>query len=361
MAILPGSRTQELTRNLPIMIRAAAKLARQRPATRFAVACLHERHKALAEQIIKENARGSGGSVRHRIEVYAARTPELIRLADMAWAVSGSVSLELMMEALPTVILYKLNRFDLWIARPFIKAKYITLVNLLADAELMPEYLTEHDVSDELVSWARTWLDDPIARARATANLAALRHRVAQPGASHRAAERIVAWLREHSHTDRERDLLPRPPRPCPGFHSWVGVFSLLRDLRRLPWFDTFNSNLNHQVVARVDTGVPSDYCYLWIRRPRRAPQPQVLGHRPDFLKQPLKLGKSSDWAPSPAPGGVRMHLHQQPIRAGGEGGLGHWRYSSRLPVPWLGSTSIGKWESCFAGGMTDRSSVLRV
>src|SRR5947209_16361694 len=92
------------------------------------------------------------------IEVHAARYPELIRLADVAWSVSGSVSLELMMEALPTVILYKLNRFDLLIARPFIKAKYITLVNLLADAELMPEYLTEHDVSDELAGWASTWL-----------------------------------------------------------------------------------------------------------------------------------------------------------------------------------------------------------
>ena len=103
------------------------------------------------------------------------------------------------MEALPTVILYKLNRFDLWIARPFIKAKYITLVNLLADAELMPEYLTVHDVSDELVAWAKSWLDDPQARGRATANLAALRHQVAQPGASHRAAERILHWLGEHA------------------------------------------------------------------------------------------------------------------------------------------------------------------
>ena len=198
VAILPGSRTQELTRNLPIMIRAAAKLARQRPATRFAVACLHERHRALAEQIIKASARGRG-SVRARIDVFAARTPELIRIADVAWAVSGSVSLELMVEALPTVILYKLNRFDLWIARPFIKAKYITLVNLLADAELMPEYLTVRDVSDELCGWARTWLDDPIARARTTANLAALRHQVARPGASQRAAGRIVAWLRDHA------------------------------------------------------------------------------------------------------------------------------------------------------------------
>ena len=103
------------------------------------------------------------------------------------------------MEALPTVILYKLNRFDLWIARPFIKAKYITLVNLLADEELMPEYLTVRDVSDELCRLGPHLARRPCCPRRATANLAALRHHVARPGASQRAAGRIVAWLREHS------------------------------------------------------------------------------------------------------------------------------------------------------------------
>ena len=108
VAILPGSRTQELTRNLPIMLRAAAKLARQRPATRFAVACLHERHRALAEQIIRANARGGGHP---RPDRRVRRTdPRADPQRRLAWAVSGSVSLELMMEALPTVILYKLNR-----------------------------------------------------------------------------------------------------------------------------------------------------------------------------------------------------------------------------------------------------------
>ncbi len=52
VAILPGSRTQEVTRNLPEMVRAAVKLAQQRPNVRFAVACLHDRHKRLAEAII---------------------------------------------------------------------------------------------------------------------------------------------------------------------------------------------------------------------------------------------------------------------------------------------------------------------
>jgi lipid-A-disaccharide synthase len=195
VAILPGSRTLELKRNLPIMVRAAARLASERPATRFAVACLNEKHRILAETIIERSLAKLAGSPRPDIAIHAARTPELIRIADIAWAVSGSVSLELMMEAIPTVILYKVNRFDLVIARPFIKAKYITLVNLLAGAELMPEYLTSRDVSGELARWGRTWLEDSVARARATANLAALRHQVARPGASRRAAERIVSWL----------------------------------------------------------------------------------------------------------------------------------------------------------------------
>src|SRR4051794_529035 len=165
VAILPGSRTQELIRNLPIMLGAAAKLAARRPNVRFAVACLHERHQALAREI----AAGLGVTI--PMDVHAARTPELIRLADVAWAVSGSVGLELMVEALPSVVLYKIRPLDLWVARPFIKARFISLVNLLAGAEVMPEYLTAHDVSDELAGWAETWLADPAERAKAAAAL----------------------------------------------------------------------------------------------------------------------------------------------------------------------------------------------
>jgi lipid-A-disaccharide synthase len=189
VAILPGSRTQEVSRNAPIMLRAAVKLAGRRPDVRFVVACLHEKHRALIERLI------AAEGVRLPIEVFAARTPELIRLADVAWAVSGSVGLELMVEALPTVVLYKVNRFDLWIARPFIKAKYISLVNLLADAELMPEYLTPFDVSGELADWAGGWLENPAERAEESRRLAELRERVAMPGASERAADRIVEAL----------------------------------------------------------------------------------------------------------------------------------------------------------------------
>jgi lipid-A-disaccharide synthase len=198
VAILPGSRTQEVERNLPIMLRAATKLAGSRPdlRLRFAVACLHERHKAKVEAMIAD-AGLSGGLP---IEVYAGRTAELIRLASMAWAVSGSVGLELLIEALPTVVLYKVRRFDLLVARHFIKAKYISLVNLLADSEVFPEYLTERDVSRELARWAELWLSDPAERARASSVLADLRDTVAVPGATDRAAREIVEAMRPISY-----------------------------------------------------------------------------------------------------------------------------------------------------------------
>jgi lipid-A-disaccharide synthase len=198
VAILPGSRTQEVTRNLPDMVRAASKLAQKRPDVRFAVACLHERHKKLAEEIVAQTIVRESTSPVPAVEVYSQRTPELIRLAQVAWAVSGSVGLELMVEALPSVVLYKIKRFDLWVARHFIKSRYISLVNLLADDEVFPEYLTWHDVSDEMVRWALSWLDDPEARARTVDSILNVRQRVAQPGASKRAAMHIAEWLSDH-------------------------------------------------------------------------------------------------------------------------------------------------------------------
>jgi lipid-A-disaccharide synthase len=105
--------------------------------------------------------------------------------------------------------LYTVGRIDLWIARPFIKAKYISLVNLLADAEVMPEYLTPVDASADLARWATLWLEHPEERAKASRTLAELRDRVALPGATERAADRIAAIVRGGS------PIIRRPHAPA--------------------------------------------------------------------------------------------------------------------------------------------------
>jgi lipid-A-disaccharide synthase len=211
VAILPGSRTQEVLRNMPVFLEAASKLAQKNFVLNFEVCSLHERHRQIILGQIAEFGRALP------IVVHAGRTPELIRLADVAWAVSGSVGLELMVEALPSVILYKVNRIDLFIARPFIKSRFISLVNLMADREVMPEYLTARDVSGDLADWASRWLGDPVARQSASQTLADLRAEVAKPGASARAASRIVEVLAPLSRTKPDGPhalgLRPHPSR----------------------------------------------------------------------------------------------------------------------------------------------------
>ena len=185
------------------------------------------------------------------IEVYAGRTPELIRLARVAWAVSGSVGLELMVEALPSVVLYKIKRFDLWVARWFIKSKYISLVNLLADAEVFPEYLTWRDVSDELVRWALAWLDDSEARARATASLATLAARVAQPGRlrPRRRAHRRLARAASRRHARRPGGT---PSASTPHYRGPHELGLATADARR-PSSGSDNHSTDRPALARSD------------------------------------------------------------------------------------------------------------
>ena len=191
VALLPGSRTQEVERNFPMMLRAARMVAAEHPEVRFEVACLHDRHRERCDAMIAEEP----GANRLPITLHSGRTPELIRTADLAWAVSGSVGLELMVEALPTVVVYKLGAAHLQLARRIIRVPYFSLVNLLADRELMPEYATADDAGPEMAAHALDWLGDESARRRASTALAELRDRVALPGATDRAADRIAAIL----------------------------------------------------------------------------------------------------------------------------------------------------------------------
>jgi lipid-A-disaccharide synthase len=185
VALLPGSRNQEVAANFGMMLAAAAKIRAGCPAARFLVGAFSDRHAAA----IRPVAAASGLPV----EVHVGRTPEVIELADACVAVSGSVSLELMYRAKPTVIVYRMGPVALWLARRLVKLPSFTLVNLLAGEELFPEIATARDESDRIAAHVLGWLNDPARYAELTARIAALRDRVAVPGACDRAAEYLLA------------------------------------------------------------------------------------------------------------------------------------------------------------------------
>jgi lipid-A-disaccharide synthase len=188
IGLLPGSRDQEITRNLSTLVRAAARIHAARPDVRFLVAALKPAHQERIQEYL-----------RHRpalpIEVCAGRTPEIIRLAHACVAVSGSVGLELLYHGRPAVVLYRISRLDLFVGRRFQTCRYISLVNLLADRELFPEYLTGRCESVAISAHVLRWLNDRAAYQAVCRELVDLRSRVAEPGACDRAAAYLLDTL----------------------------------------------------------------------------------------------------------------------------------------------------------------------
>jgi lipid-A-disaccharide synthase len=189
VGILPGSRNQEVTRNIPEMLRAARRVYAAQPDIRFLVAAFNER---LAEMARQEAARWE-----MPVEVHVGRTPEVIELSECCVAVSGSVSLELMYRRKPAVIVYRLKRIDLKVARQFMKVPYITLVNLLAREEVYPEFLTDRDPSQGVTKTVLSFLSDTHRSQAIRKRLGELCDEVAKPGACAAAARFIIEEARK--------------------------------------------------------------------------------------------------------------------------------------------------------------------
>jgi lipid-A-disaccharide synthase len=210
--LLPGSRGQEIEGNLDSILRAAAVVKHRVPAARFVVGALHERHAGRVCEVVAA-MRGELGGLDVVIE--AGRTRSLIAEARAAIAVSGSVSLELLAARVPTVIVYRISGLAYVVQSWFRRARFITLVNLLAsrapigplrpvlrppggvpsvDPEMaFPEYLTVDDPARTAAEHVVEWLTDPVARGLVVERLEGIAHDVDHGGSAERAAEAVLA------------------------------------------------------------------------------------------------------------------------------------------------------------------------
>jgi lipid-A-disaccharide synthase len=185
VALLPGSRGQEVSANGPIIVDAAGRIGAAVPGARFLVAAFKEKHAREVRSLLAGLP----------AEVHVGRTPEIIRLADAAVAVSGSVGLELMHGLVPTVVVYKVAPWFEWVARRVASRQHVSLVNLLAGHELYPEVAGGAYAPDRVADPVVRWLKDPAARQAVVAELVQLKAKVAVPGACGRAADFLVAEL----------------------------------------------------------------------------------------------------------------------------------------------------------------------
>ncbi len=144
LAVLPGSRMGEVKRLLPVFRETVVRLHAQFPGIEIVVPLVPHLASLVREEVkiwpVKAHF------VDQDDDKYNAFTA-----CRAALACSGTVSVELAMAALPTVIAYKIGWLTAMIYRRLIKTRFVTLVNIMQDKEIMPEFLQENCTPERLV------------------------------------------------------------------------------------------------------------------------------------------------------------------------------------------------------------------
>ncbi|MGB8626198.1 MAG: hypothetical protein WCD03_08535, partial [Candidatus Cybelea sp.] len=185
VAILPGSRSGELRRHLPVLAAAFARLQARRPKLQGVIGAANVR----AEQRITETIAREGLN-----EVSVIRgVAEALAGADGAWVCSGTAVLETALLGVPAVALYVIPPALIWYGKRMIRHSYITLPNLVLSREVIPELLQDDATPERLADTLEGLMTDS---ARQYADYAEMREALGPSDALERCAKFAVELAR---------------------------------------------------------------------------------------------------------------------------------------------------------------------
>lgn len=164
LCILPGSRRGEVDRLIPILDKALPRIAQSVPGLRLAVPTVPN----VSDRVTQAARHWPGAAVvtRDDTEKYDA-----MAASNAAIAASGTVSLELAMARVPSVIFYRVSAITGAIVRRMIKVRFVSLVNIILDRMVVPELLQQDCTPDKVAKAALTFLTDPDKAAAAIEGL----------------------------------------------------------------------------------------------------------------------------------------------------------------------------------------------
>jgi lipid-A-disaccharide synthase len=186
VALLPGSRRQEIERILPTMLAAAVKLEAAFPEVSFMIASPNARiERMVNEQIASASVKPS------RLNVICGNARELMRQAEAAIVTSGTATLETALIGTPHILVYKTSAFTYWVARSVVKIRHIGLVNIIAGRTICPEILQHEATAERLASEAGKLMCDTPGRRAMLAGYEEVRQLLGEQ----RAAENVAKIL----------------------------------------------------------------------------------------------------------------------------------------------------------------------
>ena len=189
VALLPGSRPNEVHRIAPGMV-AAIPLIRQRlPDVQFIVACAPTLPDSMLVPFIAGMSRPIPALVRDR-------TDDVLAACDVVITASGTATVQAALHERPMVVVYKLSSLTYRLGKPFVKVSTYAMPNLVAGRTIVPELIQDDFMPDRVADETLSFLTDHEKHARTREALRRVREALGPPGASGRSAEAILALAR---------------------------------------------------------------------------------------------------------------------------------------------------------------------
>ncbi|MFA5831990.1 MAG: lipid-A-disaccharide synthase [Bacteroidota bacterium] len=182
IAVIPGSRKQEIENLFSVMVRSAAVLAEEGKEVVVAVA------PNLSMDVYRQHL-----PMNANVKFIQHATHEVMKYAEFAFVTSGTATLETACVGTPMIVVYKTSRITYWIARFVVKIKNISLVNIVAEKTIVPEMIQGNVTVDSLVKEAKGILNSPEQYSVMKDELNIVRQKLGSVGASANVAEAILA------------------------------------------------------------------------------------------------------------------------------------------------------------------------
>ena len=187
VALLPGSRPNEVERLLPIM-RDAVKLIRaQVPGAQFVVARAPSLDDRLFSGIRWEAAPPA---------IVLARTDDVLAICDVVVTASGTATVQAALHGRPMVVVYRLSPLSYRLGRRFVRVDDVAMVNLIAGRRIVPELIQDDCTAEHIASETVSLLIDRGRADEMRIGLSEVRAKLGSPGASGRAADAVLEVIR---------------------------------------------------------------------------------------------------------------------------------------------------------------------
>ena len=221
IGLFPGSRPREVRKIFPVMLKAARELRKHNHNLRFEVAAASEQ---LAQEICKllatksllpstrEQGRVNGRMQEAAIQVKVDETPAIMQQAWAGIIASGSATLEAAYFRLPSVLIYKVSWLTYLAARLVVNVKYLGMPNVLADKEVIPEFIQHRAMPSAIVRAVQPLIDKANARERMISEFDLIVPKLGGGGASDKAARAIIEELNEGRSSNRAGGLEAATP-----------------------------------------------------------------------------------------------------------------------------------------------------